>query len=116
MIIGFLFRIVANALAVLVAARFVPGVIYSYEPISLLKIALILALVNALIKPILKLLFSPLILLTLGLFTIVINVFMVWLAAYFAPELSIIGITAYFWIMIIVNLFNFAASALTRNE
>ena len=116
MIIGFLFRIVANALAVLAAARFVPGVIYSYEPISLLKIALILALANAFIKPILKLLFSPLILLTLGLFTIVINIFMVWLAAYFAPELLITGIAAYFWTMVIVTLFNFAASALTRNE
>lgn len=116
MIIGFLLRIVANALAVLVAARFVPGVVYGYEPMSLLKIALILALVNAFIKPVLKLLFSPLILLTLGLFTIVINVFMVWLAVYFAPELSITGIIAYFWTMIIVSLLNFAASALTRNE
>lgn len=116
MIIGFLFRIVANALAVLVAARFVPGVIYGYEPVSLLKIAAILALVNAFIKPALKLLFSPLILLTLGLFTIIINIFMVWLAAYFAPELLIIGIAAYFWTMIIVTVFNFAASALTKNE
>ncbi len=116
MSIGFLFRIVANALAVLVAARFVPDVLYNYEPLSLLKIAVILALVNVFIKPVLKLLFSPLILLTLGLFIIVINVFMVWLAAYFAPELLITGIAAYFWTMIIVSLFNFAASALTRNE
>lgn len=116
MIIRFLLLIVANALAVLTAARFVPGVIYNYELISLLKIALILALVNIFIKPALKLLFSPLVLLTLGLFTIVINIFIVWLAAYFAPEFSITGIAAYFWTMIIVSLFNFAAPALTRNE
>jgi len=116
MIIRFLFLIVANALAVLAAARFVPGVIYSYEPISLLKIALILALVNVFIKPVLKLIFSPIILLTLGLFTIVINIFMVWLAVYFAPELLITGTAAYFWTMIIVSLLNFAASVLTRNE
>ena len=116
MISGFLFRIIANALAILAAARFIPGVIYSYEPVSLLKIALILALVNAFIRPVLKLLFSPLILLTLGLFTIVINIFMVWLAAYFAPELSITGIAAYFWTMITVTIFNFAASVLTRKE
>lgn len=116
MIIGFLFRIVANALAVLAAARFVPGVIYSYEPTSLLKIALILALVNVFIKPVLKLIFSPLILLTLGFFTIIINIFVVWLAAYFAPELSITGIAAYFWTMVIITIFNFAASVLTRNE
>ena len=116
MITRFLFRIVANALAVLAAARFIPGVIYSYEPVGLLKIALILALVNAFIKPVLKLLFSPLILLTLGLFTIVINIFMIWLAAYFAPEFSITGIIAYFWTMVIITVFNFAASILTRKE
>ena len=107
---------VANALAVLAAARFVPGIIYSYEPINLLKIMVVLALANALVKPVLKLLFSPLILLTLGLFTIVINIFMVWLAVYFAPGLSITGITAYFWAAIIIAVFNFAASALTKNE
>jgi putative membrane protein len=116
MIIRFLLRVAANALAVLVAARFVPGVIYGYEPVSLLKIAVILALANAFIKPVLKLLFSPLILLTLGLFIIIINIFMVWLAAYFAPELSITGIAAYFWTMLVVSLFNFAASILTRKE
>ncbi len=116
MIIRFLFRIVANGLAILAAARFVPGVVYSYEPLSLIKIALILALVNALLKPILKIIFSPLILITLGLFTIIINVFLIWLAAYFAPELSINGFSAYFLLMIIVSFFNFIISAIARNK
>jgi len=116
MIISFLLHIIANALAILTAVRFVPNVVYSYEPVSLLKIAFILALANAFIKPILKLLFSPLILLTLGLFTIVINIFMVWLAVYFAPELSITGITVYFWTMIIVSFFNFIASTVSPNK
>ncbi len=116
MIVRFLLHIIANALAILTAMRFVPNVVYSYEPMNLLKIALILALANAFIKPILKLLFSPLILLTLGLFTIVINIFMVWLAVYFAPELSITGITAYFWTTIIVSFFNFIVSAIAHNR
>lgn len=116
MIIRLLLHIFANASAVLVAAWFVPGVVYSYEPVSLLKIALILALANAFIKPILKLLFSPLILLTLGLFTIVINIFMVWLAAYFAPELSIAGIAAYFWTMVVISFFNFIVSAVSHKK
>ncbi|MEK9170795.1 MAG: phage holin family protein [Patescibacteria group bacterium] len=116
MIIRFLLHIIANGLAVLIAARFIPGVVYGYEPVSLLKIALILALANALIKPILKLLFSPLILLTLGLFTILINIFMVWLAAYFTPELSITGIAAYFWTMIVISFFNFAVSTFAHGR
>ena len=116
MIISFFLHIIANALAILIAAQFIPGVVYNYEPLTLIKIALILALANAFIKPILKLLFGPLILLTLGLFTIVINIFMVWLTAYFAPELSIAGIAAYFWTTIIISFFNFVISAARRSK
>lgn len=116
MIIRFLLHIVANGLAILVAARFVPGVVYSYEPLTLIKIALILALINALIKPVLKLLLGPLILLTLGLFTIAINIFLIWLAAYFVPEFAISGFGAYLWTMIIVSFFNFAVSTIARNK
>jgi len=116
MIIKFLLHIIVNALAVLTAARFVPNVVYSYEPLSLIKIALILALANAFLKPVLKLVFSPLILVTLGLFTIVINIFLIWLVVYFVPEISISGFSAYFWIMIIVSFFNFMVSAAKHNK
>ncbi len=116
MIISFFLHIIANALAILVAARFIPGVVYSYEPLTLIKIALILALINALLKPVLKLVLSPLILITLGLFTVVINIFLIWLVVYFVPELSINGISAYFWTMIIVSIFNFIVSAVSRSK
>jgi len=116
MIIRFLLHIIANALAVLTAEWLVPGVIYNYEFLSLIKIALILALINALLKPMLKLVFSPLILITLGFFTIIINIFLIWLAVYFVPELSIAGFTAYFWTMIIVSIFNFIVSAASHKK
>ncbi len=116
MIISFFLHIIANALAVLVAARFIPGVVYSYEPLTLIKIALILALINAILKPVLKLVLSPLILITLGFFTIVINIFLIWLVVYFVPELSINGISAYFWTMVIISFFNFIVSATSRNK
>ncbi|MBI4920086.1 phage holin family protein [Candidatus Azambacteria bacterium] len=116
MIIGFLFRIVANALAILAAARFIPGVAYQYQFLSLLKIAAILALANVLLKPILKIIFSPLIFITLGFFTIVINIFILWLAVYFAPELSITGLAAYFLTTIVIILFNFITSVFIHNK
>lgn len=116
MIIGFLFHIIANALAILTAEWLVPGVIYQYQFWDLMKIALILALANALLKPLLKLVFSPLILITLGLFTIVINIFLIWLVVRFSPELSITSFTAYFWTMIILSFFNFMVSAMRRNK
>lgn len=116
MIIRFLLHIIANALAILTAEWLVPGVIYQYDFSSLIKIALILALVNALLKPVLKIVFSPLILITLGLFTIIINIFLIWLVVYFVPELSISNWIAYFWTMIIVSVFNFIISSFAHKK
>lgn len=116
MIIGFLLHTIANALAILTAARLVPNVAFNYEFFALAKLALILALVNAFLKPVLKLIFSPLILITLGLFTFVINIFLLWLVVYFTPELSINGFLAYFLTTIILSVFNFIVSAITHKR
>lgn len=116
MITKFLLHIIANALAILAAGRFVPNVIYNFDLLSLIKIALILALANILLKPILKMIFGPIILLTLGLFTVAINIFLIWLTVYFVPELSITGWIAYFWVMIMLSFFNFAVSTITRDK
>ena len=116
MIIGFLLHTIANALAILTAARLVPNVAFNYEFVALAKLALVLALVNAFLKPVLKLIFSPLILITLGLFTFVINIFLLWLVVYFTPELSISGFLAYFLTTIILSVFNFIVSAVTNKR
>lgn len=110
MITNFLLHIVANALAILTAAWLLPNVVFNHELVAILKLALILALVNTFLKPILKLIFSPLILITLGLFTFFINIFLLWLIVYFTPELSISGFYAYFWTTIILSVFNFVIS------
>lgn len=77
----FIIRWAINAVALYAAIRLVPGI----DPQStgwgaILGLALIFGLVNALISPILKLLTCPLILLTLGLFTLFINTFIFYLA------------------------------------
>ncbi|OGD42935.1 hypothetical protein A2567_02105 [Candidatus Azambacteria bacterium RIFOXYD1_FULL_42_11] len=116
MITRFILHIVANALAILASEWLVPGVIFQYEFLSLIKIALMLALVNAFIKPILKLVLSPFILITLGLFTLIINIFLIWLVIRFAPEFSITGLNAYFWTAVIISAFNFVVSSATQKE
>ncbi len=116
MITGFLLHIVANAVAILASARLVPNVFYEYEFASLVKIAIMLAAANALIKPVLKMVFSPLILITLGFFTLIINIFLIWLVIRFAPELRIAGFSAYFWTMIIVSFFNFIVSSVFKRD
>lgn len=111
MITSFLLHIVVNAVAVLASAWLLPNVFYEYEFTSLIKIAAMLAAANALLKPALKMVFGPLVLITLGTFTLVINIFLIWLVIRFAPELTIVGINAYFFTMLIVSFFNFIVSA-----
>jgi putative membrane protein len=69
-----LLRLVVNAIALWVAIEIVPGLTYTSESyVSLLIIAFIFGLVNALVRPILVLLTCPLIVLTLGLFILIVN-------------------------------------------
>jgi len=77
----FLVRILINAAALWIATRIVPGVEHTGSWTSLLVVALVFGLLNAVVRPILKLLTCPLILLTLGLFTFVINALMLWLTS-----------------------------------
>ena len=84
-----LLRWVINAVAVWVAIVIVPGLDADGGWTVYLWVALILGLVNALIAPIVRLLTCPLILLTLGLFTLVINGAMLWLAGAISRELGL---------------------------
>lgn len=84
-----LLRWIAAAAAVAVAAYFVPGIRLERDPVTLLSVALILGLVNALVRPILKALSCGVIVLTLGLFLLVINAAMLLLAAWIARQVGI---------------------------
>jgi len=77
----FLLRFLINAAALWVATQIVPGVEHAGPWTSLLLVALVFGVLNAILRPILKLLTCPLIILTLGLFTFVINAVMLWLTS-----------------------------------
>ena len=66
-------RILINAAALWITAYFIPGVFFEGGIIPLLIAALIFTALNILLKPLFKLLFGPLIILTLGIFTLIIN-------------------------------------------
>lgn len=68
-----LIRLIVNAIALWVAVRLVPGITYEGGPVTLLLVALIFGVVNALVRPLLTVLTCPLIVVTLGLFVLVIN-------------------------------------------
>lgn len=77
-----LLKIGVNALAIGVAVRFVEGINYDFAGDGwgkFIVLALVLGVINGLVKPLAKLLSLPAVLLTLGLFLIVINIAMFWL-------------------------------------
>ena len=77
----FVLRWVINAVALYLAVLILPGIDLRSDLVSILWLALIFGLVNALFHPLIQILTCPLILLTLGLFTLVINTFLFWLTS-----------------------------------
>jgi len=94
-----LLRWLITAVALGVAVAIVPGIRVESDRawLTVAAMAIILGLVNAFIRPLLKLLSCPLILLTLGLFLLVINAVSLWLAAKAAGLLGVPFSIDTFW-------------------
>ncbi len=88
----FILRWAINAVAIFLAIRFVPGIHLQSGWVSVIWLALIFGLVNAFVRQLLRLLTCPLIILTLGLFTLLINTFLLWLTGQIGQFFGI-GIT-----------------------
>lgn len=110
----FLVRLLINALALWVASRLIAGISFGGEIGTLLLVALLFGLVNALLKPILKILTCPLQIMTLGLFTLVINAFLLaltgWLSGQLGLAFQVQGLWAAFWGAIVVSLVSIAVA------
>jgi putative membrane protein len=75
----FLVQIVINAIALYVSASIAPGADAPTNAWNLLVVAVVFGILNALVRPLLALLTCPFYILTLGLFTFVMNVFILWM-------------------------------------
>ncbi len=108
MVIKLLLHIIVGVLGFFLAAKFIPGVELLGSFWGLFIAGAILGLVNFFIKPILRILTLPLRILTLGLFSLIINMFLVWLVAdvIFPNYLEIKGLIPLFWTTIIIWLLN----------
>ena len=93
----FLVRLLVNAAALWVATRIVPGVTYSGEVLPFLGVALVFGIVNSFIRPVAKLLTLPLIILTLGIFALVVNGLMLWLTSSLSESLGLGFHVSGFW-------------------
>jgi putative membrane protein len=82
-------RILIIMAALWVAIRFIEGIEFTGSWLGLLGVALVFGIVNAFLKPLIKLLTCPLVILTLGLFTLVINAFLLWLTGVLSESLGL---------------------------
>jgi len=111
---GLLLRIVVNALALVAVAYLVPGIGVTGFGGALIA-AIVLGVVNAVLKPILIILSLPLEIITLGLFTFVINALLFWFVGQLGLGLSVHGFWPAFIGSIVLSIVSLILSALVRS-
>jgi len=115
----FLVRLLMNAAALWVATRLVSGVTYTGGALPMLAVALVFGVINAVLRPIAIVLTFPILIVTLGLFTLVINGLMLLLTSALSDALGlgfhVADFRAAFWGALVVTLVSWALSLLIRD-
>lgn len=102
-----------NTLAVLLAVYIVPGIHYQ-RWLDLVVASLLLGILNAVIRPVLFLLTLPLLVFTLGLFTLFINALLLYFVGYILrPEFNVTTFWAAFWGALIISIASIVLNVLT---
>lgn len=103
--VGIFFTWLATALSLLVVDLVIPGVNIATFPAALIG-AVAVGLVNSFVKPVISLLSLPLNIVTLGLFSLVVNGICFWLAAVLVPGFGVHGILAFILGPILLSFVN----------
>jgi putative membrane protein len=102
----FLGRLVVSALAVIVTSYIMPGV-YIDGALTAVLVAAVLALLNAIVKPLLVILTIPITVVTLGFFLLVINAILILLTSkLLAPKFHVDGFWVAFFFSLVLSLVN----------
>jgi putative membrane protein len=109
----FVFRWLVTSVAVMVAAKIVPGIRYD-GPGWLFLAALLLGFLNAFVRPVLLILSAPLILLTLGFFILIINGLLLLWVPTFVPGFHVDSFGSAFWGAIVIGVVSWILSAFFR--
>lgn len=110
-----LLRWLLNALALLLVAVLVPGVTVDGFYAALI-VALVLGIVNALVRPILIFLTLPINVLTLGLFTFVINALLFWFVSTVVKGFHVSGFAAAFWGALVLWAVSWITNVMLSND
>jgi len=107
--VGFLLRALVVALGLFVASRIVPGIAFTSTE-SLLWAAILLGVVNAIVRPVLIILTIPITILTLGIFLLVINGLMIELVAHFLKGFFVSGLGAAILASLVISVVSWMVS------
>lgn len=113
-------RWLINTIAIMLAIKFIPGMSFTGQWWGILMVGVIFGLVNTFIRPLIKLFTLPFLILTLGLFTLIINALMLiitsWVSEQFGLGFSVSGFQAAFWGGLTVSIVSMALSCLLPPE
>ena len=109
-----LLQIVLSGLAVLLVARIVPGIHYEGDWLYLILTGVVVGLLNLTVKPLVTVLSLPFIVLSLGLFFIVINAFVLYVASGLLSGLTIDGCGSALLGGLVIALFNWVIRAFSN--
>ena len=112
---GFLLRVLVNALAIMLAAAVVPGIRVD-SVLAALTAGLVLGLINAVVRPLLLLLTLPITLLTLGLFLFVLNGLCFWLVAAIVGGFHVSGFWTAVFGALVVSAVSWLLTALVSDS
>lgn len=109
-----------NTIAIMLAVKFVPGIIYSGEWWGILIVGVLFGLVNTFIRPLIKFFTFPLLILTLGIFTFIINAMMLsltsWLSDQMALGFHVQGFKPAFWGALVISFVSLVLGCLMPQE
>lgn len=104
-------RLIVIAVAIWVAAELITGVELTTEPAGIVLVALVFGIINAILRPIVMLIGLPFIILTLGIFALVINAALFGLTAALTDYLHVTGFGPAFWGALVVSVVSWFLSS-----
>lgn len=117
---NFFVRWLINTIALMVAVKTVPGIVYSGGWWGILLVGVIFGLVNSYIRPLIQIFTLPFLILTLGLFTLIINAVMLgitsWLSGQFSLGFSVAGFKPAFFGALIVSIVSMFLTCIMPSE
>jgi putative membrane protein len=111
----FVFRWLVTTVGVMVAAAFIRGIRYD-STAALIAAALLLGILNAFVRPVLLILGAPLILLTLGIFILIVNGLMLYWVPGIVSGFHVDGYGSAFWGAIVIGIISWMLSAFFRGS